>query len=174
MLAMCSTWWHLVGLKGAEGCCKSCRMPVVRTGLWRLYTSPDKRKKQCKPSAHYACAVSLMASTRGLHAKFEHRIATLVDSMRESIHAFRCDFICLQISYTERVEQVAVSQLDLLAFSLVFTPYLSNAVVSGNDIFLFRLWWFWSSWYRSVVAGDKRTHAQTKYCNPRCACVPRV
>ena len=59
----------------------------------------------------------------------------LSDSMRESIHTLRCDFLCLQ----EQADQVAVSQMRLckLAFSLVFTAYLSNAVVSGKSPFSF-------------------------------------
>ena len=51
--------------------------------------------------------------------------------MRESIHASRCDFLSHQ-GTQERADQVAVSPV-LLAFSLVFTAYLSNAVVSGKS-----------------------------------------
>ena len=41
--------------------------------------------------------------------------------------------------YTERVDQVAVSpvRLCILPFSLVFTAYLSKAVVSGKSPFYF-------------------------------------
>ena len=45
----------------------------------------------------------------------------------------------------------------ILAFSLVFTPYLSNAVVSAK-----------SPHYFSCPC------IQNDYCNPRCACAPRV
>ena len=59
--------------------------------------------------------------------------------MRESIHAIRCDFMSPQ-GTQERADQVAVSpvRLCILAFSLVFTAYLSNAVVSGKTPFYFQ------------------------------------
>ena len=41
--------------------------------------------------------------------------------------------------YTEQVDQAAVSpvRLCILAFSLVFTAYLTNAVVKGKSAFYF-------------------------------------
>ena len=65
--------------------------------------------RKCKPSANCACAVSLNDGL-GLYSWYPasssrrvwHGLATVVDSMRESIHAFRCDFLCLQDTQSER------------------------------------------------------------------------
>ena len=60
-----------------------------------------------------------------------HGLATVVDSI------CRLLWFPEPARYTERVDQVAVSpvRLCILAFSLVFTAYLSNAVVSGKSPF---------------------------------------
>ena len=73
---------------------------------------PSYNEMKCKPSANCACAVSLIdglgficlyswypaSSSR----RVWHGLATVVDSMRESIHALRCDFLCLQDTQSER------------------------------------------------------------------------
>ena len=66
-----------------------------------------------------------------------------------------------------------------LAFSLVFTPYLWNAVVSGKSSFYFHAFVALKllvSLIGHLVACTARISVdrQTKYCNPRCACAPRV
>ena len=67
----------------------------------------------------------------------------------------------------------------MLAFSLVFTPYLWNAVVSGKSPFLF-------SCFRSPQAAgiahrpprslywENKRRQTDRPSNPRCACAPRV
>ena len=71
----------------------------------------------------------------------------------------------------------------ILALSLVFTPYLSNAVVSAKSAIIFyalvALKLLVSLISRLVACSarivvDKQTDTQTNYCNPRCACAPRV
>ena len=56
-----------------------------------------------------------------------HRVATLLDSTRESILALRYNFWRLQGTQSWPV------LICILALSLVFTPYLSNAVVSAKS-----------------------------------------
>ena len=81
---------------------------------------------------------------------------------------------------------VEVSCLCIVAFSLVFTPYLLNAVVSGIHA-LVALKPLVSRIDRLVAFSarisinrqtdkrtDRRTDGLTKYCNPRCACAPSV
>ena len=58
-----------------------------------------------------------------------HRVATLLDSTRESILALRYNFWRLQGTQSCRGKPVLIC---ILALSLVFTPYLSNAVVSAK------------------------------------------
>ena len=63
--------------------------------------------------------------------------------------------------------------------SFVFTAYLSNAVVSGKSPFpisVSRCSKAADIANRSprIVVPDTQTHRQTTYCNPRCACTPRV
>ena len=59
-----------------------------------------------------------------------HRVATLLDSTRESIIALRYNFYRLQGTQSCRGKPVLIC---ILALSLVFTPYLSNAVVSAKS-----------------------------------------
>ena len=59
-----------------------------------------------------------------------HRVATLLDSTRESILALRYNFWRLQGTQSCRGKPVLIC---ILALSLVFTPYLSNAVVSAKS-----------------------------------------
>ena len=59
-----------------------------------------------------------------------HRVATLLDSTRESILALRYNFWRLQGTQGYRGKPVLICILALL---LVFTPYLSNAVVSAKS-----------------------------------------
>ena len=63
-----------------------------------------------------------------------HRVATLLDSMRKSILALRYNFWRLQGTQSCRGKPVLIC---ILALSLVFTPYLSNAVVSAKSPHLF-------------------------------------
>ena len=59
-----------------------------------------------------------------------HGVATLLDSTRESILALRYNFWRLQGTQSCRGKPVLIC---ILALSLVFTPYLSNAVVSAKS-----------------------------------------
>ena len=88
--------------------------------------------------------------------------------------------------------EVSQCSLCILAFSLVFTPYLSNAVVSAKSphyfLALVALKLLVSLISRLVACSarivvdrqtDRQTHThrldtQNDYCNPRCACAPRV
>ena len=60
-----------------------------------------------KPSANCACAVPLMDGWAGLlaqsPARVWHGLATVVDSMRESMHALRCGFLFLQGTQSKRI-----------------------------------------------------------------------
>ena len=73
--------------------------------------------------------------SRGLHTsswrRVLHELATQVDNMRESTHALSCDFLSL------REREAQWDYICILAFSLVFTAYLSNAVVSGKSLSYF-------------------------------------
>ena len=58
---------------------------------------------KCKPSANCACAILLIDGlgylytfTRSSSRRVWHGLVTVVDSMRESMHAIRCDLLCLQ------------------------------------------------------------------------------
>ena len=62
------------------------------------------------------------------------RESTIVDSMRISIHALRCHFLCLQGTHSKWIRSREAS--GKLAFSLVLTPYLLNAVVYGKSPFV--------------------------------------
>ena len=73
----------------------------------------NKNTKQHKPtqsqikvqtSANCACAVPLIIDGLGFFMPLVARgeSGTVVDSMRESIHALRCDFLCLQDTQSER------------------------------------------------------------------------
>ena len=68
-----------------------------------------------------------LAESRSQHG---HRVATLLDSTRESILALRYNFWRLQGTQSCIGKPVLICILDL---SLVFTPYLSNAVVSAKS-----------------------------------------
>ena len=113
-----------------------------------------------------------------------HRVATLLDSTRESILALRYNFWRLQGTQSCRGKPVLIS---ILALSLVFTPYLSNAIVSAKSPHYFHalvaLKLLVSLISRLVACSarivvdtqtDRQTDTQTNYCNPRCACAPRV
>ena len=90
----------------------------------------------------YACAVLLIGGRAGPFYRFTdswsltsllrvgHRVATLLDSTRESILALRYNFWRLQGTQSCRGKPVLIC---ILALSLVFTPYLSNAVVSAKS-----------------------------------------
>ena len=117
-----------------------------------------------------------------------HRVATLLDSTRESILALRYNFWRLQGTQSCRGKPVLIC---ILALSLVFTPYLLNAVVSAKSPHFFHalvaLKLLVSLISRLVACSarivvdkqtdrqtDRQTDTQTNYCNPRCACAPRV
>ena len=87
----------------------------------------------------YACAVLLIGGRAGRFTdswsltsllRVGHRVATLLDSTRESILALRYNFWRLQGTQSCRGKPVLIC---ILALSLVFTPYLSNAVVSAKS-----------------------------------------
>ena len=99
-----------------------------------------------------------------------------------------CEVMCLTLSL--RADQVAVSpvRLCILAFSLVFTAYLSNAVVSGKSgLFSFKARIVLKplvSLIGCLVAcsarisvdththTDRQTDRQTDYCMSRAVCAP--
>ena len=101
----------------------------------------------------------------------------------------------LPLMLSSQASYVILSQCSfkicILAFSLVFTTYLSNAVVSAKSPVYFRalvaLKMFVSLISRLVACSprivldkqtdrqterqtDRQTHTQNDYCNPRCAC----
>ena len=90
----------------------------------------------------YACAVLLIGGRAGPFYRFTdswsltsllrvgHRVATLLDSTRESILALRYNFWRLQGTQSCLGKPVLIC---ILALSLVFTPYLSNTVVSAKS-----------------------------------------
>ena len=47
-------------------------------------------------------------------------IRTVVDSMRESIHTLRCDFLCLEDTQSERTRRGKPVLICILACSLAF------------------------------------------------------
>ena len=65
----------------------------------------------------------LVHFTRGLLLRVGHRVATLLDSTRESILALRYNFWRLQGTQSCRGKPVLIC---ILALSLVFTPYLQS------------------------------------------------
>ena len=74
-------------------------------------------------------SILLAVSYRSL-LRVGHRVATLLDSTRESILALRYNFWRLQGTQSCRGKPVLIC---ILALSLVFTPYLSNAVISAKS-----------------------------------------
>ena len=74
-------------------------------------------------------SILLVVSYRSL-LRVGHRVATLLDSTRESIFALRYNFWRLQGTQSCRGKPVLIC---ILALSLVFTPYFSNAVVSAKS-----------------------------------------
>ena len=74
-------------------------------------------------------SILLVVSYRSL-LRVGHRVATLLDSTRESILALRYNFWRLQGTQSCRGKPVLIC---ILALSLVFTPYLSNAVISAKS-----------------------------------------
>ena len=61
------------------------------------------------------CVVTLLNKTsKALKCKPS---ALVVDSMRESIHALRCDFLCLQD--TQRKRECAIQLIDGLGYFVV-------------------------------------------------------
>ena len=128
----------------------------------------------------YACAVLLIGGRAGPFSllRVGHRVATLLDSTWESIIALRYNFWRLQGTQSCRGKPVLICILDL---SLVFTPYLSNAVVSAKrhihalvalKLLVLLISRLVACSARIVV--DRQTNTPTNYCNPRCACAPRV
>ena len=80
-----------------------------------IHALPCKWKAlKCKPLANCACAVPLIDglgllvcvypwSPASSSRRVWHGLATVVDSMRESIHALRCDFLCLWGTQIKRI-----------------------------------------------------------------------
>ena len=74
-------------------------------------------------------SILLVVSYRSL-LRVGHKVATLLDSTRKSILALRYNFWRLQGTQSCRGRPVLIC---ILALSLVFTPYLSNTVVSAKS-----------------------------------------
>ena len=104
-----------------------------------------------------------------------HRVATLLDSTRESILALCYNFWRLQGTQSCRGKPVLIC---ILALSLVFTPYLSNAVVSAKSPHYFHALVVLKLLVSRLVACSARIvvdrQTDTHRRNPRCACAPRV
>ena len=110
-----------------------------------------------------------------------HGVATVVDSIRVSIHALRCEFLCLESKQT-RSRCCKPVLISMLAFSLVFhkvTPECSKnhpnifpPIPDAEYVVLFVEWLM----AREVRCRgtDWQTHRHNNYRNPRCVCVPRV
>ena len=108
-------------------------------------------------------------------------LATVVDTMRESIHDLRCDFLCLQDTQRERTRSRFL--ISILAFSLVFhaavsekTPLIFRPIPDAEYMVLF-VERFMAREVRCQVTDwqtDRLTDTHDNYLNPRCACVPRV
>ena len=113
-----------------------------------------------------------------------HGLATAVDSMRESIHALRCDFLRLRDKQRERTgrgKPVLISIIGLLTWFSCHnsrTQYFNENRHFKNEASV-ALNLLVSLFGRFVACGsrnrgNRQTDTQTKYCNPRCACAPRV
>ena len=120
------------------------------TTLWRFYWNPDSwsHYRKCKPSAHSTCSVPLIdglgqeyAFTHGLHASSSRRVwhglATQVDSMQESLHALKCDFLTLQGTQSECGKPSAIMHIEFFAcfhsiLSLENSRYRTIAFFSGS------------------------------------------
>ena len=97
-----------------------------------------------KPSANCACAILLIGGLgylyRGLllvaRGELENGLATVVDSVRESIHAIRCDFLCPKGTQSEsgsgRSKPSGILHIGFFAcFSLFFQArVVMNPLVS--------------------------------------------
>ena len=90
----------------------------------------------------YACAVLLIGGRAGRFTdswsltsllRVGHRVATLLDSTRESIIALRYNFWRLQGTQSCRGKPVLIC---ILALSLVFTPYLSTFQQNRHIFFM--------------------------------------
>ena len=166
----------------------------ILRGLAYIYTAKWKALK-CKPSANCTCAVPLIhglgyylcllvVSPTSSSRRVWHVIATVVDSMRESIHALCCD-LCLQdIHRASRPcwgKPVLISILACrLCFDAItlerstFTKIAMNKVYSAEPVG-FTFWPVCCAWWQKTwLQTHTHTETQTKYCNPRCACVPTV
>ena len=99
-------------------------------------------------------------------------LATVVDTMRESIHDLRCDFLWLQNTQRERTRSRFL--IRILAFLLVYhaavsekTPLIFRPIPNAEYMVLF---------VERFMAREVRCQTDThnNYSNPRCACAPRV
>ena len=138
----------------------------------------------------YACAVLLIGgratdswSLTSL-LRVGHRVATLLDSTRESILALRYNFWRLQgtqscrgkpvlicnwlfrlfsrhISRTQSFQQNRHIIFHALAAPKLLVSLISRLVACSARIVIDK-------------QTDRQTDTQTNYCNPRCACAPRV
>ena len=93
-------------------------------------------------TANWWAGLSVCVSPATSLQRVWHGLAAVVDSKRESIHALRCDFLCLQDTQSKNVYNIRMrtanwwvgpcnSVHDRASFSL------SNAVVSAKSLFHF-------------------------------------
>ena len=140
----------------------------------------------------YACAVLLIGGRAGLVVSYRSRSqgATLLDSTRESILALRYNFWRLQGTQSSRGKPVL--NLHIIWLFRLFSRHISRTQSFQQNrhiIFhaLVALKLLVSLISRLVACSarivvdrptdrqtNKQTDTQTKYCNPRCACAPRV
>ena len=146
----------------------------------------------------YACAVLLIGGRAGPFysvvsyrslLRVGHRVATLLDSTRESILALRYNFWRLQgtqscrgkasadyaywlfrlfsrhISRTQSFQQNRHILFHALVALKLLISLISRLVACSARIVVDR---------QTNKQTDKQTDTQTNYCNPRCACAPRV
>ena len=147
----------------------------------------------------YACAVLLIGGRAGPFYRFTdswsltsllrvgHRVATLLDSTRESILALRYNFWRLQGKQSCRGKPVLICILARL-FSRHISrtqSFQQNRHINFHALVALKL--LVSLISRLVACSarivvdtqtnrqtDRQTDTQTNYCNPRCACAPRV
>ena len=115
--------------------------------------------------------------SRGLHTRVWHRLVTPVDSMRESTHPFSCYFLCLILRANWSGQVKAVQW----CFFACYHTWAQSFQENHNFILQVRvpLKHLVRLITRLVpcsarISIDKQTDRQTKYYNPRCACVPRL
>ena len=132
--------------------------------------------------------------------RVSHRLATVVDRMRELIHTLHCGFMCLQGTQSKQIRSRWASILrwsrqiyacaplidglghaTLSATVLVCRSRTQSFQKNRHFVFLARvpLTLLVSLISRLVACSaktvvDTQTETQNNYRNPRCACAPRV